>query len=85
MFAVRGDGSTVRANVAAPLKRLIFDLTRAEQVSIDALKQVLYLGLAEADVYTAKVDEAIQITAGEPSAVLFERPAGYIERSPVQR
>ena len=160
VFAVRGDGSTVRArtlkkpgNRGAATQRLITDLARAEEVSIDdltdsintvpllsqavefhrrpaectsenppvrasllgyevvrdvknigssqgrifrkeewrapaldcfPLKDTLFLGRTEADLYIAKVDEVLQVTLGEPSASLFERPAGYFERSPLQ-
>jgi hypothetical protein len=49
------------------------------------LKRTVLRGRAEADLYISNVSEVYQVKVGEPEASLFERPAGYVERSPLQR
>lgn len=50
------------------------------------LKTVYSHGNSEPDsFFIVNVREAVQVTIGEPAADLFEKPAGYVERSPSAR
>lgn len=162
VYAIRGDGSTVRAwSVAKPgnggtgtaMERRIIDLSSAEEVSIDGLtdstttapipkqalnfyrtppkcttdiapmrgnmlgyevvrnvedrqtstrlirteewrapaldclvlKETIFFGRTQADLYTSNINEVLEVKIGEPSPALFERPTEYTERAPSQQ
>lgn len=50
-----------------------------------ALKRTVFRGSTEADLYLSNLDEAFQVTVGEPVSSLFEKPSAYVERSPLQK
>lgn len=66
------------------------DIVRVEKWLAPALncfplKTSFLQGKSEADLRLVNAREALQVTVGEPAASLFEKPAGYVERSPSQR
>ncbi len=61
------------------------DEWRAPALDCFSLKSATFRGPTAADVYLSSTTELSSVTVGEPPSQLFERPAGYVERSPSQK
>ncbi len=58
------------------------ELWRASALDCFPLKETLVVGPANGAWHSTTVHEVFEVTMGEPSGSLFEKPPGYVERSP---